>query len=80
MMSSVCLMAETRSSMKSARRDDDYPYLVPLFKLNGLDICPLVITDTVGVLYRISCLCKDQIQNVIGGRNFQLNLSFFSCI
>lgn len=50
MMSSVCLMAETRSSMKSARRDDDYPYLVPLFKLNGLDIYPLVITDAVGVL------------------------------
>lgn len=44
-MSSVCLMAKARSSMKSVRRDGDYPYLVPLFNLNGLGICPLVITD-----------------------------------
>ena len=39
--------------MKSAKRDSDngHPCLVPRFKLNGLDICPLVITHAVGVLY-----------------------------
>ena len=48
-------MAETRGPIKSAKRagDNGHPCLVPQFKLNELDICPLVITDAVEVLYNI---------------------------
>ncbi len=54
-MLSVCLMAEASGSMKSTKSSDDngHPCLVPLFRLNDLDISALVITDAEGVLYRV---------------------------
>ena len=54
-MPSFCLMAKASGSMKSAKSNGDngYPCLVALFRVNDLDICPSVITNAEGVLYRI---------------------------
>lgn len=54
-MLSFCLMAVLSGSMKSAKSNGDngHPCLVPLARLNDLDICRSVITDAEGVLYRI---------------------------
>ena len=54
-MLSFCLMAKASGSMKSAKSNGDNgrPCLVPVFRLDDLDNCPLVITDAEGVLYRI---------------------------
>lgn len=51
-----CLMADASGSMKSAKRSEHnnrHPCLVPISRLNDLDIFPLKVTNADCVLYKI---------------------------